>query len=199
MQRLQHDYGFRPLRAFGSLGVDRVRSHLASKALTTEHEWLFWLDSDMALDPEWAVHLLQTARDHRMTWLAAASVCRGSRDLNIRTLDPAERVVFGSDGRIYEVAKAAVAVAVTHRSLFERLWDRLPPVDYTDDATGDRFEGRPFFWPIVRDRTHYGEDYSLALRAREAGVRLWADTRVPTEHYGEVCLDWSMAKGMERV
>lgn len=189
--------GWRLLRAFGSLGVDRVRSHLASRALLTEHEWWVWLDADMVVEARQVEALLAEARARDLTWLAASAVCRGSLDVNVRPLDGAP-VAFGSDGGVIELAKGAVACAVTHRRLFETLAPTLPEVDYEDDATGEMFPGRPFFWPLVRDRTHYGEDYSLALRAREAGIRVWCDTRVKVGHLGEIVLGWEHAKGAVR-
>lgn len=185
--------GVRLMRAFGSLGVDRVRSHLASRALHTDHEWWIWLDSDMVAPAEALLQLVDVAKEHGVAWLAASAVCRGSMDLNIRPLHGTD-VVFGPDGGLVEVAKGALACAVTHRRLFEALAKNLPEVDYTDDASGERFTGWPFFLPVVRDRTHYGEDYSLALRAREAGFRIWCDTRFRVGHNGEIVLGWEHAK-----
>lgn len=186
--------GWAVMRAFGGIGIDRVRSQLASKALLGQHEWWFWLDSDMVGHADGVEQLLASAKEWQAPLMCAASVCRGSHELNVVRSHPGP-LVLGEAGGVVEIAKGAFAYSVSHRSLFERIAETLPEVDYTDDATGDVYPGAPFFWPLVRCRTHYGEDYSMSLRARDAGMRLYCDTRVRNWHAGEELLGWEHLNG----
>lgn len=190
--------GWSVLRCYGSLGVDRVRSYLASEALLLEprHDWWFWVDSDMWADSEAEVDaLLASAQEWDAALMSAASVCRGSHELNVRPAD-SRPLRLGPAGGVVECEKAAFAFAVTHRRFFEALIPDLPEVDYRDDGTGQVFTGYPFFHPLIRNRTHYGEDYSCCLRARDAGLRLYADTRIRNYHAAEEPLSWEHLSGV---
>ena len=176
--------------------MDRVRSHLASQAMMLEprEDWWFWIDSDMAAPVEAVDLLLASAREWNAPLMSAASVCRNSHDINVRPTDP-RPITLGPAGGVVEIEKGAFAFAWTHRRLFEAVGARLPDVDYRDDGTGDVFPGKPYFMPLVRNRTHYGEDFSLSLRARDAGLRLYADTRAQNWHAAEEWLGWEHLNG----
>lgn len=189
--------GWRVVRAFGSLGVDRVRSHLASQFLSLDlpkEDWAFWIDSDMIGSVNDVLDLLKSAQEHDAAMMVAPSICRQSHDLNIRPMSHGA-ITLGPDGCVIELEKGAFAFTITHRRLFEAVIPTLPEVEYTDDGTGEVFQGWPFFMPIIRNRTHYGEDYSMSLRARDAGVRLYADTRVRNWHAAEELISWEQLEG----
>ena len=190
--------GYRLLRSFGSLGVDRVRSHLASQALAIEplEEWWFWIDTDMVSEPHWVDMLFDSAVKHNSALMSAVTVCRKSHEPNVR-ISGTLPVHLGDNGSVMEIEKGAFAFAWTHRRLFEEVAKGLPEVDYKDDGTGEVLRGWPFFSPIIRNRIHYGEDYSMSLRARDAGLRLYADTRVRNWHASEELLGWEHMNNAE--
>lgn len=190
--------GWGVLRAFGALGVDRVRCHLASKALQSKHDWWVWVDSDMVLNPGDLEALVVSAIETKATVMGAAVVTRGKRELNLAPMDPSQPMLLGAKGGVYEVTKVGTALLATHRSVFADMWDTLPECDYVDDESGETFEGRPFFHPMIRNRTHYGEDFTFCLRARDAGHRVYVDTRIGVGHEAATVLTWADAQGAQR-
>ena len=81
---------------------------------------------------------------------------------------------MGPGGGITEVGHAGLAMAVTHRRLFEAMASEMVEVDY---PFGDEvIVGHPFFCPFVVGRSHLGEDVAFCVRARAMGRRLYADT-----------------------
>jgi hypothetical protein len=178
--------------------VDRVRSHLASQALAIEprFDWWFWLDSDMIADPPDVDRLVQSAVEIDAPLMCAVSICRKSRTPNVLSVD-SRPVALGEAGGIIELQKGAFAFAVTHRRMFESVAKTLPEVDYLDDATGVASRGWPFFHPVIRNRVHYGEDFSMCSRARDAGMRIWADTRVENWHASEEIMGWTDMQGVQ--
>ena len=191
--------GWGVMRAFGAIGVDRVRCHLASKAYHSEHDWWIWVDSDMLVRPQDFEALIASAVEAKATIMGVPAVTRGKRELNLAPVDPSQPMLLGAQGGVYEVVKVGTAMLATHRSVYEDMWDSLPECDYIDDETGETFEGRPFFHPLIRNRTHYGEDFTFCLRARDAGHRVYVDTRIQIGHEANTVLTWADAQGAQRV
>lgn len=186
------------LRAYGSIGVDRVRSQLVSCAMRARprHEEFLLVDADLWTTIDGVRMLRDSMRRTGALFMCAPAVCRGTHDLNIRPMCPGE-IVLGPSGGVIEVAKGNVACTIIHRRAFELVGQTLPDVDFEDVLTGEMISGKPYFWPLVRVRTEYGEDYSFALRLRDAGVRLYCDTRVPTWHSVEEELGVDRARGVQ--
>lgn len=188
--------GWHVLRAFGAIGVDRVRCHLASKAMTTPAEWFVWIDADTIVDPQALKGMVETAKKRSIGVLAAPVVTRGKREINFVQMGEGE-IILGAKGGLIEVQKAGTAVMLTHRSVFEAIGESLPDVDYEDES--GRIPGKPYFLPLIENRTHYGEDFSFCMRARRAGFRCYVDTRIQTAHDADTLLLMSDAVGAQRI
>jgi len=167
----------------GGTGIDRVRSRLASKALLTEHEWWLWIDNDNVTKPEVIAKLVRDAQELDLDFLAAVVPCRSYRTwANIGGApDLSGDILIGPGGGIVEVGHAGLALAVTHRRLFESMAQEFVQVDYP--ITEEEWvHGYPFFCPSVHGRSHYAEDVIFCARARELGHHLYADTRTVVLH-----------------
>ncbi len=199
-------YGWERIE-LGGADIDRVRSWLASAALATDHDWWVWLDHDNGHSAKRVNQLVEDAQSADLDALYAIVPCRHAEPVpNCNPLPPMTQFPgFGPEkGDIWEIRDGGLALAVTHRRVFERLAFGVPErglpgleeLDFPESVKPLGIDparltrGWPFFLPLIGQRKYFGEDMSFCMRARFSGSRLWADTRMvcwhlaPTRVYG---------------
>ena len=174
---LRDRYGWPWLRADGFL-VDYARSYLASRAMQTNAEWFAWCDADTVTDPQTVWTLVESAKAHPCTILAAPVPGRGSGGFpaGMGAVIP----VYGAGGGIYEAHGFGFGLTVTHRSVFDAIAEQSPPAIYGERGSliHPTVEGRAYFMPFVDDLHHFSEDASFCRRAQRAGHPIMCDSRV---------------------
>jgi len=194
----------------GGTGVDWLRSALASEALLSPFEWWLWCDNDNFHLVERTVQMVAAAQEHDLDMLACVIPCRApSTWANIGAVSEPQRIVLGAAGSITPVSHAGLALAVTHRRVFERIrdcvkddwvgWTGMHQVDIKTGVEAEQFDGYPFFIPFVEGRDYVKEDVAFCRRAIRSGSKLWADTSMVGLHATERFLGFSdIVKAEER-
>jgi hypothetical protein len=170
------------VRRAGCSAIDYVRSDMASQALAEGKEAILFIDSDVLFNPKDAVRLLLRPEPI----VAGVYAQKRYGRVNVDPMPGTEAIGFGTEGRDYEV-KGVGAGFLRIRS--EALIAVAEHFDLpTCTATGVGVI--PFFLPFVAkddDSGHvvyYCEDMGFCRRAREAGLKVIADTRVRLWHLG---------------
>jgi len=177
----------------GTDGLVAARNAAAASLLSSQAEWLWWVDTDMGFAPDTLDRLLAGADPVERPIVGA--LCFSNREtsrdgLNGYRCDPIPTLyrwveVDGMNGyrpiwdyprdSLVEVAATGSACMVIHRSVFEAIHEAHGPRWYaklTNPTTGQL----------------HGEDLSFCYRAREAGARIWVDTSVKTTHLKPIWL-----------
>jgi hypothetical protein len=184
--------GYQVRRVFGFAAIDQARSQMASDALADGFDELMWIDSDIGFDPD----SVQTLRDHKLPFVCGIYPKKGKQTIACNLMPGSEKVRFGKDGGLIEIAYAATGFLLTRRSVYERVarQSELP-------TCNERF-GRPmvpYFLPmLVEDGAghwYLGEDFAFSERARRAGHTLMADTTIRLFHIGRYGYSWEDAGG----
>ena len=184
-----HGWDFKPW--FGARGVDRVRAQAASEALTHENTYFCWTDDDNFVPAKVVAKLYDDAVALDLDFLAAVVPVRRARCVaNFNPWELNVPIPLGPGGGIRDVRSAGLALALTHRRVFETLAKTLDEVDYRTAYTEEIIRGWPFFLPMIDPvkRAHWGEDYSFCERVRAAGMRIHVDTSVVAWHAAETLL-----------
>jgi hypothetical protein len=184
--------GYAVRRVFGYAAIDQARSQMATDALADGFEELMWIDSDIAFDPDDVDRL----RAHGVPFVCGIYPKKGQRALACNLLQETGRVVFGEGGGLLEIGYAATGFLLTRRQVYadvERAL-RLP--------TCNKRHGRaiiPYFLPLLLEESdghwYLGEDFAFSERARRAGHKVMADTRVRLSHIGKYGYSWEDAGG----
>ena len=155
----------------GSL-VYNARNDLALQAITTEFDYVFWLDSDMVFSQDILIRMLKTARENDLDFLSG---------LYFRRTQPFTPVAFdhlevNEDGEcewsefeelpqsLFEVGGCGFGCVLIKTKVLEDVHDKF--VD--------------MFMPI----SHMGEDLSFCWRARQLGYKIWMDPTITLGHVG---------------
>jgi hypothetical protein len=188
-------HGYPVWRIPGFAAIDQCRNQVATDALARGFDELFWIDADVAFDPE-AVDRL---RAHDLPLVSGIYPKKSQRALASRLLPTTKEVVFGVRGGLIEILYAATRFLHTHREVYEAIREhwRLP-------VCNEEF-GKPMvpcFMPMTveteRGNSYLADDFSFSHRARAAGYKIYADTTIRLGHIGRYAFSWEEAGGSNR-
>lgn len=184
--------GYVVRRVFGYAAIDQARSQMATDALADGFDELMWIDADIGFDPD-AVDRL---RAHGLPIACGIYPKKGQRALACNLLNDTDKVTFGKEGGLFEIAYAATGFLLTRRQVYadiERAL-RLP-------TCNQRFNRPivPYFLPLLLEdgegHWYLGEDFAFSERARRAGHKVIADTTIRLTHIGRYGYSWEDAGG----
>jgi hypothetical protein len=206
--------GYVVWRIPGFAAIDQCRNQAATDALARGFAELFWLDSDIAFEPE-AVDRL---RAHNQPIVAGIYPKKSQRALASRLLPATREVVFGKGGGLIEILYAACGFLYTRREVYDaiaRHW-KLPvcneefgkpivpyfmPMTVEEEAPSPPFDKLTAGSPSpekgegegARRHAYLAEDFAFSHRARGAGFRIFADTSIRLGHIGRYTYAWEDA------
>lgn len=191
--------GYRVRRVRGYSAIDQGRNQMATDALADGYDETMWIDADVGFDPDDV---------DRLRWHDVPIVCgiypqKGRRVLACHVLPGTEKLIFGDEGGLTEILYAGTGFLLVRREAYETMQRELQL-----PLCNERFGGRPmvpYFQPMshpesvdgkVGGHWYLAEDFAFCQRARHAGFKIYADTRVRLMHYGNYGYSWEDA-GME--
>lgn len=158
----------------GSLIYD-ARNKLAADAISGGFDRVFWLDSDMRVDPDIMVKMAGYM-DAGMEYISGFYLSRKPpfepviyKDLSLQTegalsTPRADRYSDYPDGDAFEIAGSGFGGVMTSVSLLERVTEQF---------------GLPFF-PFAG----FGEDLAFCWRVKQLGVPMYCDSSIDMTHIG---------------
>ncbi|MCG8653495.1 MAG: hypothetical protein MI861_26900 [Pirellulales bacterium] len=182
--------GFPVRRVTGYSQIDVGRNAMASAALRDGFEETMWIDSDIEFLPEDVMRL----RSHNLPICCGIYPKKGKRELACHVMPGTAQMQFGHVGGLAEILYAAAGFLHVRRHVYLEIQQRLN-LETCDEQFGAPVI--PFFQPLVRktpDGNWYlGEDYAFCERARQAGFKIMADTRIRLRHMGMYGYSWEDA------
>lgn len=180
--------GVRVVRRGGCSAIDYARSALASAMLIEGYESILFIDSDVLFNPADAVRLLTRPEP------IVAGVYSQKRHgkINAALMAGTLEIPWGEQGIDLEVRGIGAGFLRIRREAFQQIADhhQLPT------CTGNGCTLWPFFQPfpaldeITGELTYLCEDMAFCRMAREAGLKIIADTRIQLSHLGLYPYTW---------
>jgi hypothetical protein len=170
--------------------IDRTRSDAATRALDEGWDELFWIDSDIAFEPD----SVEKLRAHDAPIVSGLYAKKGMQDFAVSLLPGTRELKVGEGGGLVEVRGVGLGFLRTRRAVFEDIRRH-----YSLPICNTRFGEAtiPFFLPMVvaEEAGHWylGEDYAFCTRARAAGHKILVDTRPRLGHIGRYTYGWEDA------
>lgn len=142
-----------------------AREEIARQFMTSDCEYLFFLDNDMTFDPRTPLLLARHQRDivtaKAFKRVPPYSPCFYTRVERTEDGNPLMEVPLEYGEGLLPLGGCGLACALIHRSVFERT-------------------PKPWFFPMP----DFGEDLAFCVRAREAGAEIFCDTTIQCGHLG---------------
>lgn len=159
------------------------RNIMSEEFLDTEHDWMFFLDSDMVL-PDNALELLLDAADPITRPVVAGVYMMALKDGNVPSMfywgkdvgtnkyRMHARTGFIPDDETIEVDGTGSGCILIHRDALLALHKHYGPPE-------------PWYGVDVRDGTIIGEDFTFCMRLKDIGIPVYVRTGVRVGHAGK--------------
>lgn len=168
----------------GSL-VYNARNNLARQAIKAEADWVLWLDSDMAFNPDLLQRMLKVCTENDIDFLTA---------LCFRRKPPYTPCLFDRLDKIGRGASYTALLSVPE-GRFKVGGCGFAGVLLSTDvliSVSAKFDGR-MFDPFEG----FGEDVAFCWRARQCGYDIWCDSDIEMGHVGQCIVTRSFFEAYE--
>jgi len=165
--------------------ITQGRSKCANFFLNnTDHEFLFFLDSDIGFNPDDVLRLLS----HRVPIVSGAYPMKTiPLRYCVRVAQPEKR-----QGDLISIEGNGMGFVLIHRSVFASMAQRFPHLKYTPDGTdsnipptqGEINNSHHYFMEEKVGNAFKSEDQSFFHRARMIGYDVWLDPTIKLRHVG---------------
>jgi glycosyltransferase involved in cell wall biosynthesis len=165
--------------------ITQARSKIANFFINnTEHEYLFFLDSDIGFNPEEVLKLLE----HQVPIVSGAYPMKIIPERYcIDIPQPEER-----RGNLLKINGNGMGFVLIHRQVFVDIARHYPglkyiPSDYNSDTPHTPAEMNNSYHYFAEHQSENGfmsEDKSFFYRARQVGYNIWLDTSIRLNHTG---------------
>ena len=156
----------------GSL-IYNARNNLARQAIKSEADWVFWVDSDMAFNPDVLQRMLKVCQENDIDFLTA--IC-------FRRKPPYTPCIFDRLDKVEKGASYTAFMSVPD-GRFKVGGCGFAGVLMSTDvliSVSAKFNGR-MFDPMEG----FGEDVAFCWRARQCGYDIWCDSDIEFGHVGQ--------------
>jgi hypothetical protein len=196
-------YPIRRVRGFSA--VDQGRNQMASDALHDGFAETMWIDTDIGFSAD----SVERLRSHNLPMVAGLYPQPGAHALACTLLHGTREIVFGEKGGLVEMQYVAAGFLHVRRAVYEAIRGKLAlPLCNTRFGRGVW----PFFQPLaieedmltivasaddpttrqVRHR-YLTDDFAFCQRARQAGLKIMADTTIRLWRVGSYGFGWEDA------
>ena len=189
----KHHFTWMPL--VNEADVSRARSRVATEFLKGTDDILFFIDDDIRFKAEDVNKIVDHVVDGKLI-CGAHYVQKGTIDKTM-VMEPGESITFNKDAKVTPCVALPGGFTAYHRTVFEEVLklkrqDGDPLIPLCNE--GASWEFYPFFdsQPMKLDGgwRFIPEDWSMCLRAKEAGIQSWVDPSIHLSHLGEYAFDF---------
>jgi hypothetical protein len=164
-------------------GIDRSRSIQATRFLEESNaDVLLFLDDDILYNLEEVPRIIEDAIEKQSIVCGPYSKKEDGGQINCVPLHT-EDIKMGPGGKLMEICWGATGFMAIPRNVPAKMSVGMQKAKIKSDLAV-----YPFFLPMLHevdgDLIWLSEDYAFCQRAREAGFKVWMDTRLQIGHLG---------------
>ena len=166
--------------------IHQARNYLTSVFLTTEYEYLLFIDSDVEFEPEAVAKMLVAKKDIICTPYRTKSEQLDKHVYTVEFKDP--KTIPFLPGGLVEIEAGPTGLMLIDRKVFEKIIKNRPDLKIKNKVKPDSDKTHKFYYNFFNfgfiDGYAMGEDVSFCKLARENDFKLYANIESPTAHHG---------------
>ena len=170
--------------------IHQARNYLTSVFLTTEYQYLLFIDSDVEFDPESVLKMLIAKKNIVCTPYRVKSADINQHLYTVEFKDPKNILILA--GGLVEIEAGPTGLMLIDRKVFEKIIKNRPDLKIKNRVNPGIKEDEKshgfyylFFDFAFEDGYTIGEDLSFCKLARKEGFKLYANIDSMTAHRGE--------------
>jgi len=166
--------------------IHQARNYLTSVFLTTEYQYLLFIDSDVEFEPEAVLRMLVAKKEIICTPYRVKAEQLDKHIYTVEFKDPKNIPIL--PGGLVELEAGPTGLMLIDRTVFEKIIKNHPDLKIKNKATPTADKSLEFYYNFFDFGfdNHYatGEDISFCKLAKENDFKIYANTESTTKHHG---------------
>ena len=181
--------------------IHQARNYLTSVFLTTEYQYLLFVDSDVEFEPESVVRMLVSKKRIVCTPYRVKSPDITKHVYTVEFKDPKNILVLAEG--LVEIEAGPTGLMLVERTVFERIIKNHPELKIKNKATPTASKSHDFYYNFFDfgfiDGYAMGEDVSFCKLARDNDFKIYANIESSTTHHGSFAWKGTFGESMKEI
>ena len=166
--------------------IHQARNYLTSVFLTTQYQYMLFIDSDVEFEPEVVLRMMVVKKPIVCTPYRVKSPEIDKQIYTVEFKDPKNILVLAEG--LVEIEAGPTGLLLIDRKVFERIIKNHPELKIRNKATPKAEKSHEFYYNFFdfgfNDGYAMGEDVSFCRLARDNDFRIFANIESSTAHHG---------------
>ena len=181
--------------------IHQARNYLTSVFLTTEYQYLLFIDSDVEFEPEAVIRMIVSKKRIICTPYRVKSLDINKHVYTVEFKDPKNILVLAEG--LVEIEAGPTGLMLIDRAVFERIMKNHPKLKIKNKATPNAGKSHEFYYNFFDfgfiEGYVMGEDVSFCKLARDNDFRIFANIQSPTVHHGSYAWKGTFGESMKSI
>tara|TARA_R110002020_G_scaffold81354_1_gene202182 strand:- start:369 stop:1058 length:690 start_codon:yes stop_codon:yes gene_type:complete len=179
--------------------IHQARNYLSSVFLTTQYQYMLFVDSDVEFEPEAVLRMLVAKKNIVCTPYRVKAQQPEEHTYPVEFKDPKNIIVLA--GGLVEIESGPTGLMLIDRKVFEKIIKNHPELKIGNKATPGSDKSHEFYYNFFDFgfENHYlmGEDVSFCKLARRNNFKLYANIESSTGHHGSFAWKGTFGESMK--
>jgi len=181
--------------------VHQARNYLTSVFLTTEYQYMLFVDSDVEFEPEAVMRMMVAKKRIICTPYRVKSPEIDKHIYTVEFKNPKNILVLAEG--LVEIEAGPTGLMLIDRVVFERIIKNHPELKITNKATPNADKSHKFYYNFFNfgfiDGYSMGEDVSFCRLARDNDFNIYANIESSTAHHGSFAWKGMFGESMKSI
>ena len=179
--------------------IHQARNYLTSVFLTTQYQYMLFVDSDVEFEPEAVVRMIVAKKNIVCTPYRVKSPDLDKPTYPVEFKNPKDILVLA--GGLVEIEAGPTGLMLIDRKVFEKIIKNHPDLKIKNKAVPAPGASHEFYYNFFDfgfiDGYAMGEDVSFCKLARSNDFKIYANIESPTGHHGSFAWKGTFGKSMK--
>ena len=166
--------------------IHQARNYLTSVFLTTEYQYLLFVDSDVEFGPEAVIRMMVAKKNIVCTPYRVKSPDITKHVYTVEFKDPKNILVLAEG--LVEIEAGPTGLMLIDRKVFEKIIENRTDLKIINKATPNAGKSHEFYYNFFdfgfKKGYAMGEDVSFCRLVRDNDFKIYANIESPTSHHG---------------
>jgi hypothetical protein len=181
--------------------IHQARNYLTSVFLTTQYQYLLFVDSDVEFEPEAVVRMMVAKKRIICTPYRVKNENTEQHLYTVEFKDP-KNILILAEGLV-EIEAGPTGLMLIDRTVFEKIIKNHHDLKIVNKATPNADKSHEFYYNFFdfgfSDGYAMGEDVSFCRLARGNGFKIYANIQSPTVHHGSYAWKGTFGDSMKSI
>ena len=181
--------------------IHQARNYLTSVFLTTQYQYMLFVDSDVEFQPEAVLRMMVAKKNIVCTPYRVKAEELSRHIYTVEFKDPKNILVLA--GGLVEIEAGPTGLMLIDRKVFEKIIKNHPELKIRNKATPHAEKSHEFYYNFFdfgfNDGYAMGEDVSFCRLARGNGFKIYANIESSTTHHGSFAWKGTFGESMKSI